>query len=267
MKRPEVTLENYQNLYQYYQQTEQSSKWLQCVHSILARIYNPKVEWDEDSREAISKRLAAGSRFIIASNHLVIADQFPIAAALRQEESLRPIIGNTFVPAKAPYYQQWYTKSLRPALDKLGAIPVFRSSEADKGRALQAEATRLFIATAAGKIIAGNHMFIFPEGTRNRENPTEIGRIHKGIGRIACTASAETPVSVLPMGLWYGDADSRQWLSPTLYIGEPFDGPFEYPTEVTEPLREKLSECVASAIEGHKSRNQNTDTSTKDLGV
>lgn len=241
MGRPEVTLQNYEQVYQHYGQDQLSPLLQRGLILAISKVYRPRVHYIDYAKAALTERTAADARLLMACNHLIITDQFVIGAALRQNKSLQPLIGDVFIPSKIRYFHKPYPRSL---LDKVGAVPVFRESDSDAGtdRLL---ATRAFLSVAVDKVVSGQSMLIFPEGTRNLGDATKLGKVHGSIGRLAYMASkANIPVSVVPMGLWFGEEGNQHWLTPDLTIGLPINGPFESQGDVTAPLAEGMAACL-----------------------
>lgn len=255
MVRPEVTPGNYPAVYDYYKQLTPSAHVLQGLHWAMSKMYRPAVHFADGARERVDELLDSEHRLIIACNHVNMFDQLPAAAALHQRP-LRRIVGNTIVLAKQPYFKN---PAVRRLLDLSGAIPVFRdkdlSEEAGITRREQVAIGQTLVSTVAQKIDAGYHMFLFPEGTRNQGDPSELGKIKSGIGRMTVAAAntptatgAYVPVALLPMAIWYG-SESRHSFAPTIHFGSPQEGPFTSATQVTRNLAEGMAESLLAAIE------------------
>lgn len=247
MERPDVTIANYDRMYDFYETLPPSAVALTTMHALSAAAYRGQtVTFDESAHEKIGELLETDTRLLIAGNHITMFDQFPVAAAVRSEPVLQPIQRNTFIPAKPSYF---HDNRYRFLIDKLGAIPVFRPKDA-KGDAqpLLADSTKRFIDVCAERVANGEHMFIFPEGTRKRERPEYIERVERGIGRIAAAASQRAPIAILPVALWYGQNPKKfDWVKPAIHFGTPILPPFNTHRDVTDRLTESLNHCVAEA--------------------
>ncbi|MEK7059835.1 MAG: lysophospholipid acyltransferase family protein [Patescibacteria group bacterium] len=244
MKVPDVTIENYRPVYEYYEQTEPDAQLLGDLHAKMAKVYHPRVEYAPGARAAIEEHVESGTSLLMASNHIIVTDQFVVGAAMQSEAAFRPLIGDTFIPTKVEFFTNPYRRAL---LDSLGAVPVFRLGDVSDRNA-QAEAAKMLIDVCAKKLTNGSTGFIFPEGTRNRNDPAKLGRIHKGIGRMVCKASEDgVPVSVVPMGLWYGTGLLKHWFRPNLYVGKPIDSPFTNDRTATKSVAESLADCLDMA--------------------
>jgi 1-acyl-sn-glycerol-3-phosphate acyltransferase len=209
-------------------------------------LYRPKIHTAENVEYELEEIVENDDRIIFASNHLTIADQFPIAALTKRVDPLRPLGDRVFALAKSSYFTKPY---LKPGLDATGTLPVFRPQDVDSNLRLQAAATRSLIQTSVARIVEGWSMLIFPEGTRNREDPGRLGTIHGGIGRIASEASKEVGVSIVPVALWYGPDDEHHFLHPDIYIGHPIPGPFRTIREPVDQLKPALEDSLGRVIE------------------
>lgn len=252
MSKPEIKPENHQAMYEYYQELEPNHRLLMAVHRASSFIFRPRTHFAKDAEHDIAERLDAGDRIIIASNHLHINDQFPLSAIIKRNASLRPLMGRTFALAKAPYFENQF---LRTALDASGTLPVFRPKDLPDQPRLQASSARSLIETSAKRIIDGWNMFLFPEGTRNEGNASELGKVQSGVGRIASQASHEVGVTILPMALWYGEGQDHHGFKPDVFIGSPIVGPFDTKQDAVIPLRDSLEDCLSYAIESSLDRD------------
>lgn len=251
MKGPEVNPENHQQIYEYYAHIKPSKRMINAIHRASRLLYRPRVDFAEQAEEEIAERIDGQNRLIVASNHLNIADQFPISALIDRLDVLKPLEGRTFALAKSEYFTKPYLKS---GLDATGTIPVFRPQDVGQNLRLQADATRSLIDATTTRLIEGWNMLIFPEGTRNRGNPSKIGRIQGGIGRIASQASQDVGVSILPVALWYGPEEDHHYLTPDVFINRPIDGPFATKREVVGALRSALQGSVDQVIHQSESK-------------
>lgn len=184
----------------------------------------------------------------MACNHINVFDQNAVAATVRSQPAFQEAFGRTFVPAKVEYFMR---PRLRKIMEAIGAVPVVRPqdiSHIPDNLSLQAKLGKRFIKTASRRLDNGQHMFIFPEGTRNKRNPREIADIKGGIGKMA-KGLVGREVVVVPMALWYGDNPSlKDTLTPNLHIGSPITGPFSRSGEVVGPLNEAMRHCLQEAI-------------------
>lgn len=247
-QRPDVQLDNIESLYGYYDNLEPNVIAQKALLAASAAVYRPHISYDEGASERIEALTEEGSVLLMASNHINVFDQNAVAAALYSEPAFQEAIGNTFVPAKVPYFLR---PRLRTLMDAVGAVPVVRSQDIkgmEGGVSKQAKAALRLIKTCSAKLENGQHMFIFPEGTRNKGDLHELGKINKGIGRIACGVKDKS-VAMVPMGLWYGDDPKFiDTLRPNLHVGTPIEGPFDSPNKAILMLRGAMKHCLDQAI-------------------
>lgn len=246
MSRPEVTLENYEELYSYYGQHEPSELALKGLHLATRAIYMPETHYAAGAEATITSLLENDHRLIMTCNHINMLDQLPVAAMMREEEAFRPVVGHTSILAKQPYFRNPLARRL---MDTMGAIPVFRAQDTEgssnKDRLAAANA---MIGAAVERIEAGGHLFLFPEGTRNRDDRTKLGKIQSGVGRIATRSAEVASVAIVPMAIWYGNG-SRHSLQPTIFVNKPITKPFETPNKLTHRLAGVMAASLREARE------------------
>jgi 1-acyl-sn-glycerol-3-phosphate acyltransferase len=250
MKKPAIKLENYENIYEYYKDHKQNYSFARLGHAAMAAVFRPRVEYASDVKETVGRLLEQGKQLIIASNHVTGDDQYVVAAMAQREKALHQMRGKTFIPSKEPLFRN---PLLRRAVDGMGAIPTFRSKdiedptlspeEAELKKQTRRSAAKMLIDTAIYKMQRGEHMSIFPEGTRNPEQPKQVQDLMPGIGIIACGASEAVDVSILPTALYYG-ADRENRFTPKVYIGDIIHGPFDDPNEVLHRTHEGMQSAL-----------------------
>src|SRR5262245_39004011 len=147
----------------------------------------------------------AGAVLLVANHHNSLVDSMAILAT-----SPRP----AGPMAKAPL---WKSRILRPFLDAVEAVPVFRPQDAAENEGRGARANLETFAECIRRLRDGRSLVLFPEGM-SRPSP-KLMPLRTGAARIAL--DAETPVSVVPVGLLYEPPAQRRG---TLLVrfGEPF---------------------------------------------
>lgn len=203
MTKPEVVIENYRNVYDFYGQTDPDLATVnQRIRTNLDKFETVKVAVTDDTLTQIEQLVDDRVSFIFSANHLVFDDHNVIDACLART-AIRSVLQNTRTFAKDSYFRQ---SELRPTLDDNGAIPVFRSSDYS-ARQMIAPAQALIDMTVANMSCKNQHLLSFFEGTRNTTgDPRTIQRLGAGLGRIACGIHQyNDSVAIVSIGLSYDD--------------------------------------------------------------
>lgn len=153
---------------------------------------------------------------------------------------------------------------LRTGVDILGGLPTFRIKDVvskvsdepidDEAVAMQRAASQRLQEVSVHKIVAGQNMAIFPEGTRNKENPRQVQALKIGLGNIACQAAEAVDVAILPIGIYYGEAGQMNYRHPSVMVGRPMDVSMLIdPKQVVNEFAPRLQSCVDMAVEARQS--------------
>ena len=254
MKKPSVTLENYNQVYDFY--AHYRSPWLayQIGHRAMAAVYRPDVHFAPGAQDVISGHFQSGTRLILASNHVNNQDQYIVAAMAQREKVLQPMRGNTFIPAKESLFQN---PLLRLGVDFMGAIPTFRQKDvsgvesddetAKAKQSLQRSAASRLLDVSIQRIISGDHMAIFPEGTRNTGDVTQVQPVKRGISIIA-DGLEDVPVAVVPAGIFYGQGDGFDKRRPTVFVDMPLGSSLLHSPNLLTDIRASLQHSIDQAI-------------------
>lgn len=148
---------------------------------------------------------ATGPVLLVANHHNSLVDSMAILAV--SPRAAGPM-------AKAPL---WKLRVLRPFLEAVEAVPVFRPQDAAENDGRGARANLETFAECIRRLRAGRSIVLFPEGM-SRPSPRLLP-LRTGAARIAL--DAEVPVSVVPVGLQHEPPAERRG---TLLVrfGEPF---------------------------------------------
>lgn len=254
MKRPPVTLENYVNVYDFYKSYEPSRLGTLMLYGALGAAFSPHVVYGDTVRPQIDEALGKNRPLVIVANHTRDIDPCIMASTLIRQPSLRPLMGNTFIPAKSPIFHdlikspRFLNYGLRRAVDGLYAIPVFRGKDyGDKNPTLVPASKRL-LDTCIAKLNLGDHMAILGEGERNTKDPTKVQKIQAGVGVMVCRVSEVEQPALLPMGIYYGE-DKEYGRRPTVYFGDLSTEPFGNRRDVINWLQIELQNSVDAAVE------------------
>jgi 1-acyl-sn-glycerol-3-phosphate acyltransferase len=269
--KPPVDAMHIAEVYNFYKDNPVNQPFMKFAHYVLGKAMHSEISyWNENGSEYIGEAIEEGKGIVFAANHRTNNDQYVLAALPAQIKELRPMQGTTFIPSKTNLFQN---KPLRWAVEQLGAIPAYRAKDFSESQSnLRRIAADDLIDVSVHRVTNGQHLAIFPEGTRNSEQPNEIQKLHRGIAEIICRAQVERDFLVLPIGIAYGEDKARgsklsqtlispglrlrnAW-APNVHIGQPLETPFTSTEDVTSQLRDSLQDSVHAAIERRSVRFQ-----------
>ncbi|WP_107653327.1 lysophospholipid acyltransferase family protein [Nocardia suismassiliense] len=250
MEPPEVRLENSDTVYDFYLEHRQNRLKAWGAYAILARRYYPRVAYAEGARAGLRAAIRQGRPLLISINHLSENDPYTVAAAAWRS-ALRPVIGRVRVLAKDELFEE---PEQRRKIDMMGGIPVFRGK--DHGiRAVNAAGQRM-MDICAQRIARGDGVAVFPEGTCNEVDPTQVQPVGSGIGHIAFRAMklGVEPVLV-SMGLSYGprldptvQPNKEEAKSASFYFGKPITELPNKPGDIARLVRADLQQALDGAV-------------------
>lgn len=222
MKKPEVTLENYEQVYDYYLDYDQPKLGAKLGHGAMALFFKPHVEYAPDAEQLVGHYLESPDiRGVVAFNHLSDKDQYVLSAMAHREPVFKSLIGNTFVQSKEPLFHhpnKFIRPFLRRGVDIMGAVPAFRKKDVDKSKTeLRRMATARLLDISVRKLRSGKNMAVFPEGTRNDIDPEVVQPLRTGIATVVGSVSLTNEVGIIPVGFTY-EHDKRR---PDIYIESP----------------------------------------------
>lgn len=229
MKKPEVTLQNFEQVYDYYAQYRQPKVGAYIGHKAMSLAFRPSVQYSRGAQDKIQDIINSEGRLVVALNHLSDNDQYVVSAMALREKVFRPMVGNTFIQSKEALFHH-PNKLIRPLLrrgvDIMGAIPAFRKKDVNpEDTELRRQATDMMFEVSIKKLFNGQHMAIFPEGTRNKEQPEVVQELKPGINAVLGEIATSLNVGIVPIGFTY-EGDKRH---PSMWVEEPitldnFDG-------------------------------------------
>ncbi|MGV9836098.1 lysophospholipid acyltransferase family protein [Nocardia niigatensis] len=253
MERPEVVLENSDAVYDFYRDHQQNLLKARAAYWLLGRRYRPRVTYADGARERLRGFISQRRPLLIAVNHLSQLDPYTVAA-MAWRSALRPVIGRTRVLAKDELFTE---AELRGRIDMMGGIPVFRGK--DHGlRAVNAAGQRM-IDICAERMARGDGVAVFPEGTCNDVDPSQVQAVGTGIGHIAFRAKklGADPV-LLSIGLSYGprldpkvEPTKEEARSASFYFGMPVAELPTKPAEITRVVRDELQVALDGAVKAY----------------
>lgn len=267
--KPAVTIDNIPEVYEFYRDNPVNLPFVKAAHWLLGQtIDDSQISfWSPDAEDYLHDRLADGAQVVFAANHRSAFDQFILAGLPGQLDCLKPMIGKTFIPSKTEIFNE--AKWQRWAIDQLGAIPAYRGKDfpaQDDPR--RAQAAELLFNVSVDRILRGQHMAGFWEGTRNKEEPHVVQKIQRGIGEIVCRAQTGADLLVLPIGYVYDERQPESfrlprklrkpgaaiynYFHPTIHLGQPLEGKFDTPDQVVAQLRPAMQESLDIALDNQR---------------
>lgn len=265
MRRPAVRIDDFEAVYDYYERHRQSRLFARSMHALFARVYRADITCEPGVEDAISRALADGARLVISPNHTTADDQYVVVSVVQQLRALRPLRGTTFIPSEPSLFTRSGVGGtlLRRAVDGLGAVPTFRVEDlrragvelTDEVHDLHRRSMVRASETQVAKLIDGECMAGFWEGTRNRSDFRVVQPLKKGIAHTAIAASKEVPVLVLPMGIYYGGEpeDYRRPAlpgrhKPLVSLGTPIPVLTTSADELIARLHPAMQRCVDEVV-------------------
>lgn len=228
-----------QAVYEHYLVHQQDRARARMMYGVLAARIRPVVRFR--SRDRLNRTVCTGVPMLIAANHVSERDPLVLAAA-GFRSPLRRRIGSLRVLAKDELFED---PEQRRKIDTLGGIPVFRSK--DHGVRAAADAGRRMIGVCVERMARGDSIAVFPEGTCNEGDPTQVQRLGTGIGHIAHRALRnDVEVWMVSAGIAYPSGGGR----PVVALGDPVDlraRRDETPAAVTRWIQRDLQRAVDDA--------------------
>ncbi len=246
MTKPEVTLENYEAVYDYYLEHQQPRIKAMAAYAFLALKYHPRIHYAEGAKEQAKQLETGNTPLLIAANHPTNHSDQYILAATAWKSPLRHRIGHMRVLGKDDLFE---SDDQRDKVDMMGTIPVFRGK--DHGmRAVNAAGQRM-MDICAERLYRGDSIAIFPEGEHNEINPETVNRVNSGIGHIAARAiELGAPLNLLSIGIAYDQPGPHPNVkSASVFINAPIstsDIPGR-PAQITRLVKEDLQSAVDNA--------------------
>ncbi len=242
MEPPEVILENSDAVYDYYLAHQQPYLKAQASYAILGYRYHPRITYREGAKEQLRKLVKSNTRLILSINHLTTSDPYTVAA-MAARSPLRPTIGRSRVLAKDELFLE---PDQRKKVDMMGGIPVFRGK--NHGLRAVAAAGQRMMDICAERMVRGDDLAIFPEGTCNETDPTKVQTVGSGIGHITSRAiKLGVNPAMVYIGLSYGPSqDSVK--SASFFIDTPVTDLPVRPAEITREVVRGMQQALDGAV-------------------
>ncbi len=256
MNKPAVRQENYQELYEYYLSYQPNKYKSELGYLGMHLATRSRVHFQDDSKAQIEHHLKNGVQLILTPNHVSDFDQFVIAGLAHSQKVLRPLRGETIIPAKydlfggkpkVQFIQDFFDE--HGLIDLMGAIPTFRTPSGvvltPEQEELQVDSTlALGRLTEFLMIERGKHLAMYPEGTRNKNAPRTVQRLRNGVGHTAVNVGQHAKVAIVPVGVSYEEDFTLGINRPEVVIGELILGDFVSVGAVLEELHPAMQNVV-----------------------
>lgn len=276
MKIPEISLANYAELYDYFEQHEQPQPITNLAHLALTGLWRVNASYDSGANDAIRELNADGTSFQLEMTHSSDRDQFAIGSVVQTERNLRFLRGHTHILSKpevfslSPVDNPLIGAIANPLINSLikvgavdlGAITTFRRKDIaginmppDDIEELYARASERLTEVRASLITnKGNNEASFIEGTRNNTNWRRVQKLKKGLVELYKYLGEDIPTAVVPIGIYYPEKISldgrikRDYRHPYMHFGYPLPIRFDSEEKVDSILHPKMQESLNEAI-------------------
>lgn len=221
LERPDITLDNYSEVYDYFAKQEVDPYAVPAVVMQADEKYGPSyVLIESGANEKIAELIDGDARFVVNISHLREPDT-EIATKGLAQTAFRRILSQAVVFAKDEHFRT-EDEGKRTVLDKLG-LPVFHPKR------YPGHEFRLKIAKAAARASAlatkwavekKRPIIIHGEGERNTKDKTTVQQMRALLGRVALgIKEKDVPTALLSMAIAYPDPESSR--GAVLVIGTP----------------------------------------------
>jgi 1-acyl-sn-glycerol-3-phosphate acyltransferase len=173
------------------------SRWL--ARRLLASQYR-RLEVDGAERFPLE-----GPAIVVANHGNSLVDSLALLSAVPRETA--PL-------AKAPLFQ---VKLLRPWLDRVGAVPVYREQDVEENQGRGVRANLATFDACRARLGEGRALVLFPEGVSQAQ--PKLLPLRTGVARIALDAGRA--VSIVPVALVF-EAPGERRGTALVVVGEPF---------------------------------------------
>lgn len=236
---PAVDFDNRDVVYDYYRTHQAPRGRARLLYAVTAYRKRPMVRYADGARDQIRQLIHDDRRLIIAINHLSVEDPRMVAACAWRSV-FRPRIGRIRVLAKDELFTE---PGQRARIDTMGAIPVFRGK--DHGPRAAHAAGQQLMDVCVQRMVGGDDLALFPEGTCNETDPTRVQAVGSGIGHIAARArKAGAPPVLVFLGLTYGVGGHA-----TFFLDHPLADVPERPAQITRTVSARMQRALDGAIE------------------
>ncbi len=249
MNIPQITPENYKQVYEQTRQHKISRAWAKLGHLVTRAALRPNTTWGEGVEDKARDHIRNGGQILLVANHTCSADIPVLPALLHKESTLKPMIGNTSIISKPENVKHPVVRWL---FHKFGLVQLMRDKEmAGMDNDARKSALEEFNKTIAKRANEGGHVAGYGEGTRNDGNPFNVQKIHTGIFHAVLSSKVADNFMILPVGLGFGEKRHIFDFNAHVRIGQPIlMSEVSMPSELADLVHVNLQEAV-TYLEDH----------------
>ena len=218
MKTPNVTVENYAKVYEYFREIELPTTRLRRWYGAMNFLLKPRVRYADDARHDLDRIRDKKYHHIYTFNHRGDWDAYEYFSILHDVAPYD--VGNIHALANSFLFEASHLRPLGKLMKDFGLMPVFLRSYYSQDKPHKDHPERLnFIPQATAGLLdlctymlldRHKKLLICPEGEYNKGPVDTILPIQKGTAEIARrVAEIDGPVAITPIGLVYGKKQRR----------------------------------------------------------
>ncbi len=256
MKMPELTIENYEKVYEYFRDFKPSQKIARRWFTFTSIVFKSRVQYAEEARKDLDLVREKDYHHIYAFNHQDDWDGYVFFSVIHQ------IMPQDEGRIRAMATSLCFESPLPQIFRGVGFIPVYLRAYYAKSRKHRNHPERLALVPAATKAlldcctyIMTDHrqkIIICPEGTYNKGAPDTLLPIRNGAAEIAHrVAKLDGSVAITAIAVAYGKKRHRVVYprNASAYVNRPiFVEPGMTVDEITELIRKRLQSSVEHAV-------------------
>lgn len=242
---PRLTVENYEEAYEFYKHHEINVDLALKGHRLMAFALRPTVAWEPGAEDIVGDWIDGGGQVFLGSHHISNWDTVLPAAFVEQEEALQPMRGKTLIVSK----REVFSGPLKQVVSDLGGVPVLRPSRSDNRVTdeIRNDNKEKFIEMVAHRINKGQHVAGFPHGTHSKPPRDKVSHLRPGIFEGILASNEPENFLVLPVGvqyLWWHARPMRK----RVHFGSPLHVQrTEDPRDLVDRFQPELQKAVIAA--------------------
>ena len=259
MKRPVVSLENCDAVYDFYEGYDAHMGRARFAHALIGKVFKPDVSYlDASTPELVRAAIEESDVTILSSKHVNMNDPLHLVALGGLVGALESFAGSTVIPSKRPLFDL----RIRRWIDDLGAIPTYRRKDFagpdgaldDAASAALAAANARLVDVCANLMRRGKNLAIFPESERSAKiegsDPSRVNPLKDGVARMYLHASDSVTIAIIPIGLCYRDSSSMlAKRRPAIVMGTPLRGPYTDSAPLMADLAAAMQAAQSAAFD------------------